>query len=82
MTAKHFLRHLATAYIHFHPIDDHKKFAERLDAYEKKRLKGEILTRLASIEARFGIEMGRNSSEELSRLKYRIESLKRKLESG
>ena len=52
MTAEHFLRHLAVAYNHFHAVDEHREFAKRLEDYEKTSLKGELLARLSSIEAR------------------------------
>lgn len=79
MTAKHFLRHLAVAYNHFHAIDEHKQFTKRVETYETQILKGEILTRLASIEARYELALGRISSDELARIKQKIKALRARL---
>ncbi|MAG15893.1 hypothetical protein CMO88_02430 [Candidatus Woesearchaeota archaeon] len=82
MSASHFLRHLAIAYNHFHPIDEHQQFAKRLLIYEKKRLKAEIITQLLSMEARCKIAAHHNNSEELSKLKSKIHALKSRIEGS
>ena len=80
MSAKHFFRHLVLAYSHFHPIDEHRQFAERMARYEKQRLKGELTTQIASVEMRFNLAMNQHPSEELEQLKGRIKALKQRIE--
>lgn len=82
MTSRHFLRHLAIAYNHFHPIDEHKRFAERLKAYEKQRMKGELLAQLASMDTRCELAINESNSEELSSLRRKIKAIKSKLEAS
>jgi len=79
MTAKHFLRHLAIAYNHFHAVDEHKQVSKRLESYEQQILKGEILTKLASIEARYEMALGKLSPDELAGLKQKIKALRARL---
>lgn len=78
MTATHFLRHLALAYNHFHPVDEHRQFAKKMQSFEKHLVKGELLAKLASIEARAelrGITYG-----ELATLKKRISKIRSQVE--
>ncbi len=82
MTARHFLRHLALAYNHFHPVEEHKKFEESMESFEHKQLKGEIMEHLESLEKRCHSMMTGQASEELLRLMIRIRALHRKIQSS
>jgi hypothetical protein len=81
MSAKHFLRHLAVAYNHFHAVDEHREFAKRLEAYEKTRLKGEILAKIAAVEEKSELLLGKNPAA-IARLKERIKAMKERVEAG
>ena len=78
MTATHFLRHLALAYHHFHPVDEHRQFAKKIESFEKQLLKGELLAKLASLETR--AELRGMSYGELEALKKRISAIRSKVE--
>ncbi len=82
MSASHFLGHLAIAYNHFHPIDEHRKFAAQLDLFEKNQLRQGILTQLGGIEKRCAayIESGKAGVEELAPLMEKIKSIKGRLD--
>ena len=77
MSARHFLRHLALAYHHFHTIDEH--FAKHLGIIEKKRLKAEIASMLTRMETRCAVALSENRSDDLYRLLYKIKALRSKL---
>ena len=82
MSATHFLRHLAIAYNHFHPIDEHKKFAEKLDLFEKSQLMQALSTQLDSIEKRCRIYLDseKAGNGELAPLLEKIKSIKGRLD--
>ncbi len=82
MSATHFLRHLAIAYNHFHPIDEHRKFAEQLDLFEKSQLRQALSAQLDAMEKRCRIylESGKAPEQELAPLLEKIKSIKGKLD--
>lgn len=82
MSATHFLRHLAISYNHFHPIDEHKKFAEQLDLFEKSQLRQALSAQLDLMEKRCRIylESGKASEQELAPLLEKMKSIKGKLD--
>ena len=81
MSSAHFLRHLSIAYNHFHPIDEHKKFAEKLDLFEKNQLRQALSTQLDSMEkrCRIHIESGNAEKLELEPLLEKIKSIRGRL---
>lgn len=82
MSATHILRHLAIAYNHFHPIDEHRKFVAQLDLFEKNQLRQGILVKLDELEkrCRIFIESGKAGVEELAPLLEKIKSIKGRLD--
>ncbi len=82
MSAAHFLRHLAIAYNHFHPIDEHRKFSAQLDLFEKSQLRQGISMQLGGIEkrCRIYIESGKAGAEELAPLLEKIKAIKARLD--
>ncbi len=84
MSAAHFLRHLAIAYNHFHPVDEHRKFAEQLDLFEKGQLKESLSGQLDSLEkrSRIYVDTGIISQGELSCILARISEIKQRLSAG
>lgn len=82
MSASHFLRHLAIAYNHFHPIDEHRKFAANLGLFEKKQLAESLSRKLDALEKRCGVYLGSGAvgKEELAPLLERIKAIKGRLD--
>ncbi len=82
MSAAHFLRHLAVAYNHFHPIDEHRKFVAQLDLFEKSQLRESLLRHLCELEKRCGAyaESGAVGKEDLEPLLGKIKAIKGKLD--
>ena len=72
MTARHYLTHLAKAYVHFHPIDEHKAFDEKVDTFERKQLKQAISDQLGKMELRCHSAMATNATEDLLMLMKKI----------
>ncbi len=82
MSATHLLRHLAIAYNHFHPIDEHRKFAAQLDRFEKNQLRQEISMQLGELDkrCRIFIESGKAGVEELAPILEKIKIVKGRLD--
>ena len=79
MTARHFLMHLAKAYTHFHPIDEHKSFDKQVDSFERKQLKQAISDQLGRMELKCHSAMATNATEDLLSLMKKIRMLQKKL---
>ena len=82
MSASHFLRHLAVAYNHFHPIDEHRKFSAQLDAFEKSQVMQGISGQLDRLErrCRFYIGSGTAGRDELAAVLEKIKAVKGRLD--
>ena len=78
MSASHYFKHLVKAYVHFHPIDEHKQFKEKYRIYEKRRLKEDLLAQLAAIESR--CDASTYKSEDIHKLRERVIAIRNKVE--